>query len=118
MEEFEELRAGIDVGSTTVKLVVTDTKAEKILYSYYQRHNSMQEETVYEILKNTKNKFKNNKVKVAVCGSGGKPIAERIGTNYVQEVVANSVAVCKLYPNAKTAIELRWSRCKGNFLLL
>ncbi len=103
---MEELRVGIDVGSTTVKLVVVDVKTKEVKYSVYQRHNACQEETIKELLKNVKSKFENKKMKVAVCGSGGKPIAKKMGVFYIQEVVANAVAVCELYPNVKTAIEL------------
>lgn len=101
---MEELRAGIDIGSTTVKLVVINDEKEE--YSAYCRHNAEQEETLKKLLKDAKKKFGNKKIKFAVCGSGGKPIAEKMGVYYVQEVVASSAAVCKMYPNVKTAIEL------------
>lgn len=42
----------------------------------------------------------------AVCGSGGKPVADRIGVPYIQEVVANAAAIRALYPQTRTAIEL------------
>lgn len=50
--------------------------------------------------------FPKQDFRAAVCGSGGKPIAERIGAYYIQEVVANAAAVRALYPNVRTAIEL------------
>ena len=103
---MEELRAGIDVGSTTVKLVIVNNETKKIEYSVYRRHNASQEKTVKELLGEVKEKFKNKKIKFAVCGSGGRPIAKKMGVYYIQEVVANAAAVCELYPNVKTAIEL------------
>ena len=103
---MEELRAGIDIGSTTVKLVIINNKTKKIEYSVYRRHNASQEKTVKELLSEAKLKFKNKKMKFAVCGSGGKPVAEKMNVGYIQEVVANAAAVCELYPNVKTAIEL------------
>ena len=36
----DTIRVGIDVGSTTVKLVVTDIKTKELLYSKYERHNA------------------------------------------------------------------------------
>ena len=39
------MRVGIDVGSTTVKIVVTDISTNKIEYSRYVRHNARQVET-------------------------------------------------------------------------
>ena len=103
---MEELRAGIDIGSTTVKLVIINNENKKIEYSVYRRHNASQEKTVKELLSEAKFKFKNKKMKFAVCGSGGKPVAEKMNVSYIQEVVANAAAVCELYPNVKTAIEL------------
>ena len=44
--------------------------------------------------------------RIAVCGSGGKPIAEAMGVHYIQEVVANAAAVRALYPQTRTAIEM------------
>ncbi|MDR2795910.1 MAG: acyl-CoA dehydratase activase, partial [Spirochaetaceae bacterium] len=41
-----------------------------------------------------------------VCGSGGKPIADALGVPYVQEVVANAIAVRTFYPQTRVAIEL------------
>ena len=50
--------------------------------------------------------FPERMFRVAVCGSGGKPIAEAMGVHYIQEVVANAAAVRALYPQTRTAIEL------------
>ena len=44
------LRIGIDVGSTTAKLAVTDA-AGKILFSRYERHNAKAKEAVSNLLK-------------------------------------------------------------------
>jgi hypothetical protein len=45
------------------------------------------------------------RVRVAACGSGARPLADRLGIP-VQEVVANAIAVRALHPEACTAIEL------------
>ena len=45
-------------------------------------------------------------MRIAVCGSGGRPLADQKGVCYVQEVVANGAAVRALYPAARTAVEL------------
>ncbi len=102
----ETLRLGIDVGSTTVKLVVLDPKTGERLYSVYRRHHARQLATTVEVLQEAAEQFPEVKFRAAVCGSGGKPIAEKLGIPFIQEVVANAAAVCALYPNARTAIEL------------
>ncbi len=100
------MRLGIDVGSTTVKIVILDENTKEVLYSKYVRHNARQQETVLSLLKETAEKFPDEEFLVAVCGSGGRPVAEKLNVHYIQEVVANSAAVRELYPNVRTAIEL------------
>ena len=100
------LRMGIDVGSTTVKILILDTVKNEILYNHYERHHAEQWNTTQRLLKAVAEKFPAASFRIAVCGSGGKPIAEKIGAHYIQEVVANSSAVRALYPQSRTAIEL------------
>ncbi len=100
------MRLGIDIGSTTVKIVIIDEATKEVLYSKYVRHNARQAETVLELLNEAREKFKGDKFGVAVCGSGGRSIARKMDVHYIQEVVANSASVRELYPNVRTAIEL------------
>ncbi len=97
---------GIDVGSTTVKISISESGSDEMLYSRYVRHNARQRETAIALLKEVSEKFPDVKFKAAVCGSGGKPVAEAAGIQFIQEVVANAAAVKKLYPNVRTAVEL------------
>lgn len=97
---------GIDIGSTTVKAVVTDYSGENIFYSCYLRHNASQSETLLKILKEINSEFPDEKFKIAMCGSGAGTISEFIKVDFVQEVVANSIAIKKFYPETKVAIEL------------
>lgn len=105
-ENKNMLRIGIDVGSTTVKLAVIDKTSRKLLYHVYKRHNARQLETVRELLEELRRQYPAEKFRIAVCGSGGKPVAEAMKQHFVQEVVANAAAVQNLYPDARTAIEL------------
>ena len=100
------LRMGIDVGSTTVKIIILDTEKNEICYNHYQRHHAEQWNTTKSLLEIVSEKFPDTRFRIAVCGSGGKPIADKIGAHYIQEVVANSSAVRALYPATRTAIEL------------
>ncbi|MCD7884541.1 MAG: acyl-CoA dehydratase activase [Lachnospiraceae bacterium] len=101
-----ELRIGIDVGSTTVKVVITDPGTQEMLYARYVRHNARQKETVGNLLAEAGERYPDQRFRAAVCGSGGRTIAQKLGVHYIQEVVANSAAVRALYPQVKTAIEL------------
>lgn len=100
------LRLGIDIGSTTVKVVVYDKKNNKTLFHKYQRHHAEQRKTAGKLLEEVSSLFPGQKFKIGICGSGGKNIAELIGAHYIQEVVANSCAVKAKYPETRTAIEL------------
>ena len=99
------LLLGIDVGSTTAKVAVVDAN-KKLVFSRYQRHFAEQSHCVQELLTLVESRYPKAWFKVAMCGSGAKPIAEHLQVDFIQEVVANSVAVKQLHPNARTAIEL------------
>ena len=96
---------GIDVGSTTVKCVVTD-EDNNILYSQYQRHFSKIKETVLSQLDEIGVKFGEGRFKAALTGSAGLGLAEKSGVEFVQEVFASSLAIKNQYPSADAAIEL------------
>ena len=74
--------------------------------------------TVRRLLQEVSDAFPEQGFRAAVCGSGGKPIAERIGAYYIQEVVANAAAVRALYPNVRTAIELGGQDAKIIFFIM
>jgi predicted CoA-substrate-specific enzyme activase len=102
----DELWVGVDVGSTTVKIAVVKPETGELLHSRYQRHNAMQAKTVRELLGEAHKLFENKSFTVSFCGSGGQPFAEKTGAFFVQEVVANALAVREMYPETRVAIEL------------
>ncbi len=104
--EKKKQRLGIDVGSTTVKVSVLEQGSDRQLFEQYERHHAEQGKTVLKLLKAVEREFPGAEFRAAVCGSGGRPIAERIGAYYIQEVVANAALVRALYPQVRTAIEL------------
>jgi len=97
---------GIDIGSTTVKGVVLGNEGTELLFSAYRRHYSNQIETVRKLLEEVNQEFSLEHCRLAVCGSGGVEIATALQAPYVQEVVANSIAIKELYPETSVAIEL------------
>ncbi len=104
----KNLMVGLDVGSTTVKSVVMDTTADKIIWSDYQRHDTKQPEKCLEFLKRMEadTGIKSGETRVFVTGSGGSGIASFIGAKFVQEVNAVSLAVEHLYPQCGSVVEL------------
>ncbi|NTV90373.1 MAG: 2-hydroxyglutaryl-CoA dehydratase, partial [Clostridiales bacterium] len=99
------LHLGLDVGSTTVKLVVLDNNGN-ILSSKYQRHFSDIRKTIFELVDNVCEEFANDDVSVTVTGSGGISVSKWLDLPFVQEVVASTGAVEALIPDTDVAIEL------------
>ena len=100
------LWVGVDVGSTTVKIAVVDPANSALLHSRYLRHNAMQAATVTQLLEEAHTIFAGAEFRVVFCGSGGQPFAECTHSFFVQEVVANALAVRRMHPETRVAIEL------------
>ena len=98
------MRLGIDVGSTTVKLILLDDD-NKIIYQKYERHMSSVFDKVKEVLENLIDAVGDIEVKCVITGSGGLALAEKIKTKFEQEVVTCSLAVKNLIPQTDVAIE-------------
>lgn len=98
-------RMGIDVGSTTVKIVVLDEHLN-IIYQAYCRHQANIQETLIQELEKLKNNLSGAKFRVNITGSAGMGIGERIGIPFVQEVVAAVETARKVYPKTHTLIDL------------
>lgn len=101
-----QLLVGVDVGSTTTKIVAVDAKSKDIVFSDYRRHNAAQVQSVYHAVNQLIERFPEAQVRLVLTGSGAKLIAESLDVPYIQEVVANSVALKERYDNIRTAIEL------------
>jgi predicted CoA-substrate-specific enzyme activase len=100
---------GMDVGSTTVKSVVIDAATDAIVWRDYQRHDTKQPEKCLEFLKRFEEEidgFKPHNARMFITGSGGSGLGKYLGSKFVQEVNAVSLAVEKLYPEAGSVIEL------------
>ena len=99
------LNVGIDVGSTTVKIVAMNY-LEEIVYSSYQRHFSDTKNTLLELLKKFYKEFNDLNANVTITGSGGISLAKHLNINFVQEVIANSKSIQTFYPKTDVVIEL------------
>lgn len=102
---MKQLSVGLDVGSTTVKIIVLDEN-ENIVYKDYRRHFSDVKNTVNALFDDAKTVLDEAKVKLMVTGSAGLSLAESLGVTFIQEVVACTKAIKKLAPQTDVAIEL------------
>ena len=105
MVDSDVLHLGIDLGSTTIKVVVTDC-TYKTLFSEYRRHFSEIKAVLSELIKHAHKVVGDAKVSVMVTGSGGVAMAEALGVDFIQEVVAMAKAVEIVIPKTDVAIEL------------
>ena len=99
------IHVGIDVGSTTVKIVVMNQDLE-VLYSTYKRHFSDTKNTVCECLEELAKKFEEYDMTIALTGSGALSVSEFLGLPFIQEVVACKRTVEKYIPQTDVVIEL------------
>ncbi|MBQ3686847.1 MAG: 2-hydroxyacyl-CoA dehydratase, partial [Treponema sp.] len=106
------IRMGIDVGSTTVKVVILDDGGE-IIYGVYERHRADIRNTIISVVNKAfdslVSKFplgEEQPVSVKVTGSGGLSVSEWLGIPFIQEVIAATTVVKKVIPQTDIVIEL------------
>ena len=99
------LKIGIDVGSTTVKVVVLDEQ-DNLLFRSYERHLSMVREKTCELLRRAEPILKEQRVKAVITGSAGLGLAKSANVDFVQEVFATAEAVERFIPDTDAVIEL------------
>ena len=100
-----EYRAGIDIGSTTVKLTLIDDDG-KIVFGEYKRHLAHTQATLAELLSNAREKLGDFSVRARITGSGSINLGRALGIEFVQEVVAVATALKSEAPETDVAIEL------------
>ncbi len=98
-------RLGLDVGSTTAKIVVIDQN-DSVVHTEYERHNTQIHKTVNQLFDKVKKHIGNSKISICVTGSAGIGLSEKMGIPFVQEVVATTEVVKNLYPYVKTLIDI------------
>ena len=99
------LHVGLDVGSTTVKIIVMDINKNTI-YNNYKRHFSDTKNTVCNVLEDLLMRYPSHCFTLALTGSGAMSAAKFLGVNFIQEVVSCKRAVEKYIPKTDVVIEL------------
>ncbi len=108
------LSVGIDIGSTTAKIVVLD--GTKVIYKRYERHYAKVREKAIELVRDVQGLIGGREFKVALSGSAGFGICRAVGMDFVQEVFATAEAVKFLEPDTDAVIELGGEDAKILFL--
>ena len=99
------LHVGLDIGSTTIKIVILDEN-NKIVYSNYERHYSDTKQTLYNVLTKLLKDYPDNTFTISLTGSGALDISKILNINFIQEVIACKSAVETLIPQTDVVIEL------------
>ncbi len=99
------MNIGIDIGSTTIKLVCIDDD-NHILFKTYTRHFSKVNEYLVTIFAELMASIELDEVKISITGSAGMDIAEQLAIEFTQEVIAATVAVQKFQPHTDAVIEI------------
>lgn len=101
--------SGIDLGSTTVKLVVSKKDKDNqynIVFNRYKRHHAKVRHAVHEILSEAVNELGNFNTHLAITGSAGMGLAEDLEVPFLQEVVSSAEMIKTLHKDIKTFIEI------------
>lgn len=99
------LRAGIDIGSTTAKLILVD-ELQQVVHSTYCRHNAQIQQTLSAILNEALSALGDCDLQVCITGSAGMGIAERTGIPFIQEAVSSAEVIRQCYPEVRTLIDV------------
>ena len=121
--DAKPLRVGLDIGSTTVKAVVLDQadSLSQTLFSDYRRHHANVRATVAGLLADIRGMLEKSgrgdePIRLAITGSGGLALADSLHVPFVQEVIAETEAIDKEYPQADVIIELGGEDAKITYL--
>ena len=99
------LHIGVDVGSTTVKIVVLDSNL-RVIFQDYQRHYSDTKNTICTVLENLINKYPDYNYTIDLTGSGAMSAACFLDLPFIQEVVSCKRSVETYIPQTDVVIEL------------
>src|SRR5665647_3192177 len=95
-------KMGLDIGSTTVKIVLLD--GDKVIYQQYRRHHSDIRGELIKAFEDLQAEFPALRVQLAITGSGGLSVATWLGLEFVQEVIAETVAITRYNPQTDIII--------------
>ena len=121
--QLKPLRVGLDIGSTTVKAVVLDQSdsLKDTLFSDYRRHHANVRATVAGLLVDIHKELVelgrgDEPIRLSITGSGGLALADNLHVPFIQEVIAETEAIDKEYPQADVIIELGGEDAKITYL--
>lgn len=102
---MDAYRVGIDIGSTTIKVVVLD-RNHTIIHKTYDRHMSSISASLKRMFEDLKLHFGAQKMHINFTGSAGLSLAKNIGAQFTQEVISATSALRHHVDDIDVCIEL------------
>lgn len=103
--KVKQINIGLDVGSTTLKVVVTDS-SYNIIYKEYRRHHADITGTLNQVLTEMQHSLGNLFAKLSITGSAGMGLSERHNLIFCQEMIASCEVVYKHYPQITGFVDI------------
>ncbi len=101
---YDSILVGMDIGSTTAKIVVIDQG--KIVWQKYERHFSQVRKKAVELVTEAAPFLEGRRFCAALSGSAGLGLAKAAELPFVQEVFATGEVVEALEPETDAVVEL------------
>jgi len=102
---LEPVRLGIDIGSTTAKIVALNQEGERV-YSAYRRHNTETLIALGELLEGARQALGEPAIHLLLTGSAGLGVCEKFKLPFIQEVIASAEVIRQLYPQVNTLMDI------------
>lgn len=115
MKQNKLYHAGLDIGSTTAKLVLVD-ETDQLIFSRYQRHYARIMDTVSAFFSDMETRLGNCRLQLSLTGSAGMGFSHMMALPFVQEVICTNEVVRQIYPLTATVIDIGGEDSKMIFL--
>lgn len=98
-------KAGLDIGSTTAKMVLLDAD-DTLLFSDYQRHHARIHDTIASFFSQILERHGDLCLTLKLTGSAALGVSDRLGLAFVQEVIAAHEVIRRHYPGVRCAMDI------------
>ncbi len=110
-----KFKVGVDIGSTTIKMVALDA-ADNLVFEIYRRHQMRVIDSFVSILQLLRERIGDAEIYINMTGSVGMGVAERLSLPFMQEVVAAANFIKAYHPEVSTMIDIGGEDAKIVFL--
>jgi predicted CoA-substrate-specific enzyme activase len=103
---MKSLYLGIDVGSISTNTIIMDDH-RNVLEEHYTRIKGQPLQTVQKVLEEILHRISHEQFhSVSFTGTGGKLLADLLGGNFINEIIAQARAIQYFYPQVRTIIDI------------